>query len=73
MGDVKMCGVCGRNEAINTCEECKIPLCEECTKQVRLVESEPGYQIKGVSLSVLRSGEKILKVCQKCQQEVDFM
>lgn len=73
MSEVKICGVCGKNEAANVCAECGIPLCEGCTKEVRMVESGPGYQVKGATLSVMRSGEKILKVCRKCQQEVDFM
>lgn len=73
MSEATTCSVCNKNEAANTCSECGIPLCEECTKEVRLVESGPGYQIKGATLSAMRSGERILKVCQKCMEEVDFI
>ena len=71
MSGQEICGVCGKNEAVNTCAECGIPLCEACTKGVRLTESGPGYQIKGATLSVVRSGEKMLKVCNKCLQEAE--
>lgn len=73
MSEVKTCGVCRKKEATNTCNECGISLCEDCTKVVRMVESTPGYQVHGATLAAIRSGEKILKVCSKCQQEVDFM
>ncbi|MDY7035525.1 MAG: B-box zinc finger protein [Thermodesulfobacteriota bacterium] len=73
MSEVKICEVCDKNEAANTCAECGVPLCEDCTKEVRLIESGPGYQIKGATLSAMRSGEKKLKVCPKCMKEVDFM
>jgi len=73
MGDAKICGVCNKNEAANNCAECSVPLCQDCTKEVRMVESGPGYQVKGATLSSMRSGEKVLKVCPKCMKEVDFM
>ena len=73
MSEVKTCGVCRKNEAVNTCTECGIALCEGCTKEVRMVESTPGYQVHGATLAAIRPGQKILKVCPKCQQEVDFM
>lgn len=70
----KVCGACSKNEAARECEECGIPLCDMCAKEVLLQEVSPGSMVKpGVSLSPLRPGQTKKKVCPKCLAEVDFL
>lgn len=77
MAKEKICGVCGKNPATRNCSHCSIPLCEECTKKVKLKtgdlsEQVAGYGItSGVSLSTLRSGEVTKYLCKKCYKNLD--
>lgn len=69
----ELCGVCKKNEAARKCDECGIPLCDICAKEVLLQEASPGCMVKpGVTLSPLRAGETKKKVCPKCMAEADF-
>jgi len=72
--EVKVCGVCSKNDAARECSECGIPICDMCAKEVLLQDFSPGSMVKpGVSLSPLRAGQTKKKVCPKCLAEVDFM
>jgi len=78
MAEEKICGVCEKNPATRNCSQCGIPLCEECTKKVKLKtgdlsEQVAGYGItSGVSLSTLRSGEVTKYLCKKCYRDLDI-
>jgi hypothetical protein len=78
MAEEKICGVCGKNPATRNCSDCGIPLCEECTKKVKLrtgdlSEQLAGYGItSGVSISTLRSGEVTKYLCTKCYKDLDM-
>lgn len=72
--ELKICGVCGKNESAKTCTECDIPLCDICAKEVLLQDVSPGSMVKpGVSTSPMRAGSKKKKVCPKCMESADFM
>lgn len=69
----ELCGVCNKNEAAHKCEECGIPLCAMCTKEVTLERQHPSSMLKpGVSSSTIRSPFTKKKVCAKCMAAVDF-
>ena len=69
----ELCGVCGKNEAAYKCDECGIPLCGMCTKEVTLEKQDPSSVLKpGVQSSTLRSPFIKKRVCAKCMAEVDF-
>lgn len=71
--EVKLCSVCGKNEAALNCEVCGIPLCTMCRKKVTVYESTLASAVKpGVHLSPLRAGMQIKKVCLKCMTEHEF-
>jgi len=69
----EMCGVCGKKEAQWKCNECGIPLCDECVREVRIDSTRPGQRMQGRITSPLKSATKRLKVCEKCAQEVEFL
>jgi len=72
--EVKVCGVCSKNDAAREWGECSFLICEMCAKVVLLQDLSPGTMVKpGVSLSPLRAGQTKKKVCPKCLAEVDFM
>jgi len=73
MEDIKLCEVCKKNEASETCSECGIALCFECAKEVNIMTTNPGQVIAGVTTSALKPPETKLKVCPKCIDEVDFL
>jgi len=73
MAEVKLCGVCGKNEMSTACEICGIPLCFLCVRKVSIAEASPTAQaLPGVFLSPLRPGVAVKKVCAKCMREADF-
>ena len=78
MADEELCGVCSKNPATRHCSQCDIPLCEECTKKIRLKtgdlsEQVAGYGItSGVTLSTLRAGEVTKYLCPKCYKDLDI-
>ena len=67
-----LCGVCGKREAIITCEECGIPLCDTCVREVLIEDTGPQYSLKGGTIDSMRPGGKVRKVCEKCMKEVEF-
>lgn len=70
---VKLCGVCGKNEMAESCEVCGIPLCTVCRKRVTFYSPNPASNVKpGVHLSPLRAGILTRKVCPKCMTEHEF-
>lgn len=72
MADDKVCGVCNKAEAIDNCSECGIALCQDCVCEVMLTEHSVGYNVKGVAISPVRAGEKMVKVCANCLEEMDY-
>ena len=71
---VKLCAVCGDNEAVRNCDVCAVALCDICTKEVVIPDMTPGTQVRpGVSMSPLRPAETKKKVCPKCLREADFL
>ena len=78
MEEERICGVCGKNPATRNCSDCNIPLCEECSKKVKmktgsLSEQSVGYGLtSGISLSTLRSGEVTKYLCVKCYRNLDI-
>ena len=79
MAEEKICGMCGKHPATRNCSDCNIPLCEECTRKVKLrsgdlSEQVVGYGITtGVSLSTLRPGEVTKYLCTKCYKDLDMI
>ena len=73
MAEQKLCGICGKVEATEVCSQCGIPLCAACVKKVEIPEESLGYQMKGTSLSPIRRGVQVKKVCEKCLAEVEFI
>ena len=71
MAEEKLCGTCGKVEATEVCSECGIPLCTACVKKVEIPEESLGYQMKGTSLSPVRRGVQVKKVCEKCLAKVE--
>ena len=72
MAEEKLCGMCHKEEATKTCNECDIPLCQSCAREVLLSDHALGYHIKGVTISPVRSGEKKIEVCDNCLEEIDY-
>ena len=69
----ELCGVCDKNEAINKCSECGIPLCAMCTKEVTLQKQHPSAVMKpDIPASTLRSPYSKKLVCPKCMAEADL-
>ena len=69
----ELCGVCGKNEAAQKCDECGIPICAMCTKEVTLQRQDPGSMLKpDVPSSTLRPAFTKKRVCPKCMAEADF-
>lgn len=69
----KMCGVCGKVEAQYTCQECNVPLCEQCVREVRIESTKPGQRMMGRVTSPMKSGVRKIKVCEKCFKEKEFL
>lgn len=75
----QICGVCGKNPATRNCSDCNIPLCDECSKKVKmktgsLSEQSVGYGLSaGISLSTLRAGEVTKHLCAKCYRDLDMI
>jgi hypothetical protein len=73
MAEATLCGVCKKNEVAFNCNECGIPVCDICKKEVTLEEQTPGTKVKGdVTMSSLRPASRKIKVCPKCMAEADF-
>ena len=73
MAEVKVCGVCNKEEAVETCEVCGIPLCERHLKRIPITEKTPASEaLMGVNISAVRPGLMIRKVCRKCMMETEF-
>lgn len=71
--EVKVCGVCGKNEMSVSCEVCGVPLCAMCLRTVVWQEATLSAQVKpGVFLSPLRPGILLKKVCATCMREAEF-
>jgi len=69
----KLCGVCGKEEMVDVCEICGIPLCAKHLKRIPLEEKTPTAEgIAGVFISPVRFGTKVRKVCRKCMMESEF-
>ena len=67
------CGVCEKNEASTTCEECGIALCDMCKKTVTIESQSPGSKMKAdVPSSSIRAASWKKIVCPKCLEEADF-
>ena len=73
MSEAKTCGVCEKNEASTTCEECGIDLCDMCKKSVAIASQNPGSRMKAdLPSSSIRAASVKKTVCPKCMEEVDF-
>jgi len=67
MAEVKLCSVCNKSEATLTCANCGVPLCDGCAKVLHLMDYNPRSMVKAdTSLSPLRKGKEVRKVCPKC-------
>ena len=77
MEEEKICSSCQKNPATRTCNQCGIPLCEECVRKVRLTSGSVADQMAGygmtagVTLSGLRPGKVTKYLCNKCFKEID--
>jgi len=69
----EVCAICGKNEMTLRCEICQVPLCDLCFKEVGIEESSPGYRVKGVAISSMRSPVTKRKVCPTCFREADLL
>jgi hypothetical protein len=73
----KLCGICKKKPATETCEVCGIPLCDACVKKVKLQTGSVGEQMvgtgiaSGASLSTLRPGVVTKKLCENCLVNLD--
>lgn len=73
MAEVKLCGVCDKEEAVETCQVCGIPLCERHLKIIDIPEKTPASEvIAGTHISAVRPGVRKWKVCRKCMMETEF-
>ena len=73
MAEVELCGVCSKEEAIEHCEVCGIPLCNRHLKKIPIEELTPASQgMPGIFLSPIRPGLVIRRVCRKCMMETEF-
>jgi len=69
----ELCYVCQKTEAARKCAVCGKPICEQDTREVLIQEMTPASMVKpGVSMSPVRAGQEIKKVCPKCMKEADF-
>lgn len=73
MTEQKLCGSCGKVEAIANCDVCGIPLCAACIQTVEIPDDALGYNVKGTTQSPVRQGLKKTLVCTKCLAETDFV
>jgi uncharacterized ferredoxin-like protein len=75
----KICGVCGKNPATANCDGCGMPLCDECTHKVKMQSGDVADQMvgfgisSGVSVTTLRPGMMVKKLCEKCYKELDVL
>ena len=69
----KLCETCNKNAATEVCSECGIPLCDACVRRVEIPDESLGYQMKGTTLSPVRRGVTVKKVCEQCLANVDFI
>ena len=73
MTEQKLCGVCGKADATDSCSECNIPLCDACMKKVEIPDESLGYQVKAMSISPVRRSIQVKKVCPDCLTKVEFI
>ncbi len=77
MAEDKKCGVCGKHAPTGNCEMCGVALCDGCMKKIKIQTGNPAEQMlnigitSGASLSTLRSGINVKKVCEKCMVDID--
>lgn len=77
MPEETLCSVCGKNPASRKCSHCQVPLCDECTKKVKLKSGDLSEQIAGygmgagVTLSTLRPGQVTKYLCPNCYKNLD--
>jgi hypothetical protein len=72
MTEKKMCGVCGKEEAVTNCEVCGIPLCAMCVKEITIQEISPTTLVRGATISPVHPGEQKKKLCPKCLSEFEL-
>ncbi|MEW6034683.1 MAG: hypothetical protein AB1603_07510 [Chloroflexota bacterium] len=71
MAAEKTCQVCGKSDAIGSCEQCGKALCEICRKGYFHQELGPANQTLGMQLSQIWSGEKTMYYCPECFKTID--
>lgn len=78
MAEETLCSQCNKNPATIKCDTCKVPLCEECVKKVKLRSLDPDNQqcgfgmSAGITLSTLRPGHINKQLCKKCYRDLDI-
>ncbi len=67
------CGICKKREATLRCDNCGIPLCNECAIEVKIEDTHPAHRIKGITTPGI-TGEAVKKktVCPDCLDELDI-
>lgn len=68
-----LCSVCAKNEMSIKCNECGVPLCDMCAREIALEQVSPGATLKGVTTTTMRAAVRKVKVCEKCMKEVDLV
>ena len=72
MTEDRLCDMCGKNVATKVCDECSVPLCEECVREVVIPDTGLGYQLHGMCTSPMRRGSNTRVVCEKCLVNVEI-
>ena len=78
MAEEKLCSNCKKNPATRNCSNCKVPLCDECAKKVKLrsidlADQQAGFGLSsGATLSTLRPGQVTKYLCKTCYRDLDI-
>jgi len=73
MSEVKLCGVCNKNETTVNCAICGISLCDICKKEVKMEAQDPGHRIRpDVQMSTISKSRWKKIVCPKCMEEAEI-
>lgn len=71
MTEEKLCSVCKKSTAMDSCVKCGQPLCEECRKRYFHEELGPTGQTLGAPVSQIWTAQKYFTFCPQCFPKID--